>query len=219
MPVRRLSDLAHAHGVPIMLDGAHAVGQIPVDVKATGCDFYAGCGHKWLLAPQGSGFLYVADDWIDRLQLTWLGWGMTAEYDLPGFSFEAVPEASRFEFATMNWAHFGGLAKSLELAERLGIENVEGRIRALSTDLKHRLADLPGVEVLSPMKPEDSTGLVGLSTEGLRHEAPGAWLWDRHRILVAHNPGQRSMRLAVAHFLVEEELDRFFDCLSSLAAA
>lgn len=218
LPVRRLSDLAHARGVPIMLDGAHAVGQIPVDVKETGCDFYAGCGHKWLLAPQGSGFLYIARDWIERLQLTWLGWGMTAEYDLPGFSFEPVPEARRFEFATMNWAHFGGLSKSIELAEQLGIDNVEARISVLSTDLKRRLSDIPGIEVQSSMEAELSTGLVALSTDGLGHEAPGAWLWDEHRILVAHNPEQQWMRLAVAHFLLEEELDRFVSCLSLLAA-
>lgn len=217
LPVRRLSDLAHQHGVPIMIDGAHAIGQIPVDVKKIGCDFYAGCGHKWLMAPQGSGFLYVASDWIDRLQITWLGWGMTAEYDLPGFSFEAVPEARKFEFATMNWAHFGGLVKSIELAEQLGIDNIEARIRTLSTDLKHRLSDIPGIEVRSPMEPEYSTGLVALSTAGLMHEAPGAWLWDEHRILVAHNPEQKWMRLAVAHFLLEDELDRLVSGLSTLA--
>ncbi len=217
LPAKRLCDVSHANGVPIMLDGAHAVGQMAVDVKDLGCDFYAGCGHKWILAPQGSGFLYIDREWIDKLKLTWLGWGMTEEYDLPSLSFEAISEARRFEYATMNWAHFGGLVKSIGVAEELGIENTEARISELATNLKQRLSDIPGIEIESPMEPEISTGLVALSTAGLNHEAPGKWLWDEHRILVAHNAENQWMRLAVAHFLLEEELDRFVECMTELS--
>ena len=55
LPAKEISDLAHDRGVPGLLDGAHAVGLIPVNVKSIGCDYYSGCGHKWLLAPQGTG--------------------------------------------------------------------------------------------------------------------------------------------------------------------
>ena len=218
LPVKRLCKIAHLRGVPVMIDGAHAVGQIEVDIADIGCDFYTGCGHKWLLAPQGSGFLYVAKEWIDRLQLTWLGWGMTSEYDLPASSFEAVSEARKFEFATMNWAHFGGLVKSIEIAEQLGIKNIEAKIRNLSAYLKQRLSDIPGIEILSPLESEYSTGLVAISTAGLKEEEPGTLLWNQHRILVAHNPQQKWMRLAVGHFLVGEELERLVDSLSLLGS-
>ena len=67
LPAREVSEAAHKHGVPVLLDGAHAVGLIPVNVKELGCDFYSGCGHKWLLAPQGTGFLYVDADKLDDL--------------------------------------------------------------------------------------------------------------------------------------------------------
>ena len=69
------------------------------------------------------------------------------------------------------------------------------------------------------MEPEISTGLVALSTAGLNHESPGKWLWDEHRILVAHNTENQWMRLAVAHFLLEEELDRFVECMTELSEA
>ena len=67
LPAREVADTAHKRGVPVLLDGAHAVGLIPVNVKDLGCDFYSGCGHKWLLAPQGTGFLYVDADKLDDL--------------------------------------------------------------------------------------------------------------------------------------------------------
>ena len=112
-----------------------------------------------------------------------------------------------------------GLVKSIGVAEELGIENTEARISELATNLKQRLSDIPGIEIESPMEPEISTGLVALSTAGLNHEAPGKWLWDEHRILVAHNAENQWMRLAVAHFLLEEELDRFVERMTELAEA
>ena len=87
-----------------MLDGAHAIGQFSVDVKDLGCDFYAGCCHKWLLAQQGTGFLYVDAAWIDRLETSWVGWGMTDEYDLEGLNYTPLSSARRFEYGTRNWA-------------------------------------------------------------------------------------------------------------------
>ena len=219
IPAARVCDFVHEREIPIMLDGAHATGVTPVDVKAIGCDFYAGCGHKWLLAPQGTGFLYVKAEMLDTLKLTWLGWGMTSEYDLPGFSFEPAPDASRFEFATRDWALYGGLAAGLKFANEVGLENIEARSQMLATMLKQRLSDIPGIELETPLDPSVSVGLVAFQTKGLAHENPGQWLWDEHRILVAHNPEQRWMRLAAGYFLLEEEIENVAERLSSLSRA
>lgn len=214
----QVTRLVHSKGIPIMLDGAHAVGQAPVDVKAIGCDFYAGCGHKWLLGPQGSGFLYVSEERIEELKLTWLGWGMTAEYDLPSLTFQPVDDANRFEYGTRDWALYGGLAAGISFARNVGIDNIEARSRKLATELKQRLTDLPGVEMLTPLDPEASAGLVAFRTAGLAHPNPGQWLWDEHRILVAHDAEKGWMRLSAAYFLLEEEVDLFVECLSSIAS-
>ena len=66
LPAAEVTEFVHSRGVPIVLDGAHAVGLVPVDVKEIGCDYYSGCGHKWLMAPQGTGFLYVNKDRLDE---------------------------------------------------------------------------------------------------------------------------------------------------------
>jgi selenocysteine lyase/cysteine desulfurase len=213
----QVTRLVHGKGIPIMLDGAHAVGQAPVDVKAIGCDFYAGCGHKWLLAPQGTGFLYVSGERLEELSLTWLGWGMTAEYDLPSLTFQPVDDAKRFEYATTDWALYGGLAAGISFAQNVGIDSIEARSQKLATELKRRLTDLPGIELLTPLDPDASAGLVAFRTAGLAHPDPGQWLWDQHRILVAHNAAQGWMRLSAAYFLLEEEVDLVVERLSSLA--
>jgi selenocysteine lyase/cysteine desulfurase len=225
-PVADICRLVRSRGIPIMVDGAHSVGAVPVDVKAIGCDFYAGCGHKWLLAPQGTGFLYVSREWLDvgahsraPLQLTWLGWGMTSEYDLPNLTFEPVSEARRFEYGTRNWGMYVGLSASIKFARQVGLQGIYARSQKLATQLKQRLSDIPGVEVLTPLDPDASAGLVAISTGGLRHPNPGQWLWDEHRILVAHNPEQKWMRLSAAYFLLEEELDKLAERLGSLAGS
>ncbi|MCH7745862.1 MAG: aminotransferase class V-fold PLP-dependent enzyme [Chloroflexi bacterium] len=219
IPAARVCDFVHEREIPVMLDGAHATGVTPVDVKAIGCDFYAGCGHKWLLAPQGTGFLYVRAEMLDELKLTWLGWGMTSEYDLSDFSFEPAPDASRFEYATRDWALYGGLGASLKFANEIGLEDIIARTQMLTTRLKQRLSDIPGIELETPLDPSVSAGLVAFHTRGLAHENPGQWLWDEHRILVAHNPKERWMRLAAGYFLLEEEIDLVADRLSSLSRA
>lgn len=215
-PVADICRLVRSRGIPIMVDGAHSVGAVPVDVKAIGCDFYAGCGHKWLLGPQGTGFLYVSRERLEELQLTWLGWGMTSEYDLPNLTFEPVSEARRFEYGTRNWGMYAGLSASIRFARQVGLDDIFARSQKLATHLKQRLSDIPGVEVLTPLDSDASASLVAISTRGLDHPNPGQWLWDEHRILVAHNPEQKWMRLSAAYFLLEEELERLVERMGSL---
>ena len=72
--------------------------------------------------------------------------------------------------------------------------------------------------MLTPLDPEASAGLVAFRTAGLAHPNPGQWLWDEHRILVAHDAEKGWMRLSAAYFLLEEEVDLFVECLSSIAS-
>ena len=113
-----------ARDIPYMLDGAHAVGQFPVSMDELGCDFYAGCGHKWLLCQQGTGFLYVKNDWIAKLKTSWVGWGMTEEYDLDSLSYTSLKTAQRFEFGTRYWATHASGVKALEFHNKIGRAHV-----------------------------------------------------------------------------------------------
>src|SRR5205807_5797199 len=86
----RVLDMAslRSTGVPVLLDAAQALGAIPVDVAALGCDYYAASGQKWLCGPEGSGCLYVRSDRLDELVIPWPGYGSVAD---PLQALELVP--------------------------------------------------------------------------------------------------------------------------------
>ncbi len=104
MPIQRIVAACHAAGVPVLVDGAHAPGQVPVDLSAIGADWYVGNCHKWLCAPKGCGFLYAAPDRQAELHPGTIshgyGQGFLAEFDWTGTTdpsrFLAVPEAIAF---------------------------------------------------------------------------------------------------------------------------
>ncbi len=100
LPIERLCRLARQAGVLTLVDGAHAEGQFAVDLQVLGCDFYAACGHKWLLGPQGVGMLYVRREHVQRLRPVWLGWDVGQPFDRAARSYLLQETAARFEQST-----------------------------------------------------------------------------------------------------------------------
>ena len=215
LPAAEVTEFVHSRGVPIVLDGAHAVGLVPVDVKEIGCDYYSGCGHKWLMAPQGTGFLYVNKDRLDETEITWLGAATATLFDLENLDFEAKTDADKFEYGTRDLTVYGGLAVAVDMAQEVGIDEIAARSGDLAARMKRGLADLPGVELMTPMDAMRSTGIVALSVGRMADRDPAKWLWDEHRILVTGSGDW--MRISTPYFALEEEVDRTVELLASLA--
>ena len=215
LPAAEVTEFVHSRGVPIVLDGAHAVGLVPVDVKEIGCDYYSGCGHKWLMAPQGTGFLYVNKDRLDETEITWLGAATATLFDLENLDFEAKTDADKFEYGTRDLTVYGGLAVAVDMAQEVGIDEIAARSGDLAARMKRGLADLPGVELMTPMDAMRSTGIVALSVGRMADRDPAKWLWDEHRILVTSSGDW--MRISTPYFVLEEEVDRTVELLASLA--
>ena len=215
LPAAEVTEFVHSRGVPIVLDGAHAVGLVPVDVKEIGCDYYSGCGHKWLMAPQGTGFLYVNKDRLDETEITWLGAATATLFDLENLDFEAKTDADKFEYGTRDLTVYGGLAVAVDMAQEVGIDEIAARSGDLAARMKRGLADLPGVELMTPMDAMRSTGIVALSVGRMADRDPAKWLWDEHRILVTGSGDW--MRISTPYFALEEEVDRTAELLASLA--
>ncbi len=158
LPVRRLADLCRERGIIFAVDGAHPPGMRRVSLRSLGGDFYASSPHKWLLAPQGTGLLYLTPEWR-----TWL-WPSVAS----GGWDDLELGAHRFNhLGTVDESRLVGLLAAVEFMNALGMDRVEARVLYLNRRLKEELARIPGITVVSPALPDLSSGMVSFGLDGV----------------------------------------------------
>jgi L-cysteine/cystine lyase len=132
-------------GVPFLLDAAQALGAIPVDVKALGCDFYAASGQKWLCGPEGSGCLYVRADRLDELEPPWPSFSTLADHDDPLHSGLAEG-AQRLDHGFPSGIRSAWALASLDVLRTAGWEWIHARASTVALQLATLLAE-KGLEV------------------------------------------------------------------------
>jgi selenocysteine lyase/cysteine desulfurase len=161
--LEELGEICAQRGIWLVVDGIQAVGAVRVDVQRCRISALACGGAKWLLAPHGTGFLYLAPPLQEELQPALLGW-LAAEDPWNLFDYEQplVSSARRFEGGSLNVAGIVGLCAALELLHRYGVERAEARVVALSGYLRELLLSLP-VRVQTPEPPERRAGIVSIS--------------------------------------------------------
>lgn len=144
-PAAEVGRIAKVHDVPYLLDACQAVGQLRIDVTELGCDFLSATGRKFLRGPRGSGFLYVAEPWIARLEPYVIDLH-SAEW-VSRDTYELRQDARRFEDWENAYALHAGLGAALEYADGVGIDAIETRVTELADHCRAELARLPGVTV------------------------------------------------------------------------
>jgi L-cysteine/cystine lyase len=216
LPIAEIATLAHERGALIAIDGAQAVGAIPVDVAALGVDLYAIAGQKWLLGPEGTAALYVAPAVLERLRPTYASFWSFEEHDLEGLA-RPWPNARRFEGTSgVNHGLVIGLARSCGwLSMYVGLEWAHARTARLARQTAQRLAAIPGVSLITP--PSAMAGLVVFSVAGW----PAETIVDElgARIFVISRPVRDydAVRFSVAWFNTEAELERTLELVAELA--
>jgi selenocysteine lyase/cysteine desulfurase len=203
LPVRELAGRCREEGIVFVVDGAHPPGLLPLDIGGIGPDFYASSPHKWLLAPQGTGLLWMAPRWRDRLWPT-----------IPSGDW-AEPGPRRFDHVgTVDGSRVVGLLAALEFHHALGAERVWGRIQELQQHLRRGLATIPGVRLRSP-EPNLTAGMVSFQIDGVDALALQGELARRARIRtrVIGEYGLGWMRLSTHVYNQPGELDRVLDLL------
>jgi isopenicillin-N epimerase len=173
-PVAEICRMGREAGVEVVVDGAHALAQIPFRRDDLGCDYYGATLHKWVMAPHGTGFLYVRRDKIERL------WPLMA----------ATPEVRtddirKFEqIGTHPAAVHNATREALAFHDVIGTARKSARLRHLRDLWARRLARHPRVRLLTDLEPAMSCGLGTFALEGMTPDALVEALWERRRIFV-----------------------------------
>jgi len=164
-PAVAVGRVARAHGIAYLLDACQAVGQMPVDVAAIGCDMLAATGRKFLRGPRGTGFLYVRKALIERLEPP-----MIDHFAAPWVArdrYELRDDARRFESWENNYAARAGLGVAVDYALDLGLDAIEARCRLLADRLRAGLGEIQGVKLRDLGR--NPSAIVSFTIEG--HEA------------------------------------------------
>jgi cysteine desulfurase/selenocysteine lyase len=211
-PVRRIVEAAHAHGVPVLLDGAQAVPHFRVDVRELGCDFYAFSGHK-LFGPTGIGVLYGKAALLDAMP-PWQGGGdMILSVTFERVLYNRIPY--KLEAGTPDIAGAVGLGAAVDWLDRLDWAGAEAHERALLAHATARLSEIPGLRIIGTAP--DKVSVISFVLDGVHPHDIGTIL-DREGVAVrvGHHCTQPLMqrfgvpataRASLAFYNTREEID------------
>lgn len=211
-PVRELSEMAHRHGALISVDGAHPLGMLPLDMHALGCDHYAAAGQKWLLAGTGTGVCYVNKDVLDQVYPT-VGVSPEDRADpvIGPMIEEMLSTAQKYElFGQRHIPSVLGMSDAMALQNAIGKANIEARVRALSTQLREGLKEVPGVKIWTSENPQLHAALTLFSVKDVPMDNITKAIFDRDRIYIrTMGTGNFNAVRASTHFYnMPEEVDR-----------
>ncbi|MFF9001166.1 aminotransferase class V-fold PLP-dependent enzyme [Streptomyces achromogenes] len=222
-PAAEIGRLTRAAGVPFLLDACQSVGQLPVDVREIGCDMLSATGRKFLRGPRGTGFLYVSERLVEKLEPPFLDlhaatWTGTDTYEIR-------PDARRFETWETNYAAKIGLGVAVDYALGWGVEAIEERVTALAARLRHRLAQSPNVTVQD--RGRRLCGIVTFTVDGVpaadvRQHLTAAGVNTSVSAIASarYDLGARGLpavvRASVHYYNTEEDIERLCLALDSL---
>jgi cysteine desulfurase/selenocysteine lyase len=224
-PVKEIGKIAREHGILYLLDAAQSVGHMPVDVKKIGCDFLAAPGHKGLLGPQGTGFLYFKRELGEELKPLLVGGGMVEEADVRSIKFVKPPQI--FDAGTPNIPGIIGLGKACEYVLDIGIERIEEREKKL-TDMMLKIEKIGNVSVYGPADSNKRGGVVSFNVKGLGHHDVASMLDELEKIAVrsGHHCAQPTMRhlgvegtvrASVHYYKLPDEITKFVETVGKIA--
>lgn len=201
MPLAEISAIAKARSIFLLIDGAQAPGLTPVDVKAIGADSYASSGHKWLLGPKETGFLYLRSGFPGKVPPVFALYGSDVYTQSSG---------------TRNVATIMGLGAAIDWHTSLGIETTSKYCLWLRNECYRRLKAVPGVKMLSPENPALSTGIVSFEMTNRKNTEVYARLKEQN-VIVKVLPQHNGIRISCHLFVTPADIDQFITLLTALS--
>ncbi|MEW6322171.1 MAG: aminotransferase class V-fold PLP-dependent enzyme [Acidobacteriota bacterium] len=213
-PVQRISRMARSRGIRTIVDGAHAVAHWPFQLRDLECDYYGTSLHKWLLAPLGTGFLYVRRELIES---TW---------PLQAAPATRATDIRKFEeIGTAPPGPKAAISEAIAFHQAIGAERKAARLRYLTLRWANRLKANPRVRIHSDLAPGQTYGVACVSVDGIDTDTLAAHLWDRHRIIVtpvgrgepvAAEYRYRGLRITPNIYTPLDEIDQFAEAIEDV---
>ena len=207
LPVRDIVRMARRKGVPVIVDGAHALAHFDFTFEDLDCDYYATSLHKWLCAPHGTGLLYVRREKIKDL------WPMmpapdTMDDDIRKFE----------EIGTHPAANYLAIAEALTFHQGIGAANKAARLRFLRDRWAKRLLKTHRVRMHTSLKAGLACGLATVQVEGIDSAELAQHLWKQYRIIVTaiKHPEFEGLRVTPHVYTTLEEIDRFTEAVEKV---
>jgi cysteine desulfurase/selenocysteine lyase len=220
-PVRRVIELAHAAGAPVLLDGAQAAAHLAVDVRALDCDFYALSGHK-LYGPTGIGALYGKEALLDAMPPYQGGGDMIRKVTFTETTYNALP--FKFEAGTPNIAGAVGLGAAIDYVSQIGLDVIAEHEHALLREATRRAREVAGLKLLGTAR--DKAAILSFTLDGIHPHEVGTVL-DQQGIAVRtghhcampvmdHFGVPASVRASFALYNTLEDVDALFEGLAKV---
>ncbi len=208
LPVKGVVQMARKRGIPVIVDGAHSFAHFEFKHEDLDCDYFATSLHKWLLAPIGTGMLYVRKNKIKDL---WPMQAATEARDEDIRKFEEIgthPEANQI-----------AISEALTFHQGIGAARKEARLRYLRDYWAKRLLEHDRITLNTSLKPEFSCCIGNVDIDGIDTQAVGRYMWDQHRIIITpiKHKEFEGARVTANVYTTMEELERFCDAMEFLA--
>ncbi|PZX49212.1 aminotransferase class V-fold PLP-dependent enzyme [Algoriphagus chordae] len=215
-PIKEISAFARGKGIFTAIDGAHGAGTFDLDLHDLGCDLYASSYHKWMLGPNGTGFLYVREEVLEQVQAyqvgayTDLGWDM---YQNPPEFKGYVPTAHRFDYGSQSLPMMKGAVASADFHKEIGKEKVENRVRELNQYLFEGLTEMNSrLDILSSTEAESRISMVTFKPKSMEYkEAAGLISKEGFRIRQVPESKLDAIRISTHIYNSKAEIDSFLE--------
>lgn len=216
-----IEKMTHKHGAVFAVDGAQAVGHIPIDVKALNIDLFVFSGHK-IFAPQGIGVLYGKQDLLETFEPFLRGGDMIEYVEEQSSTFAPLPE--RLEAGTQNVYGAVGLHAALDYVDAIGLENIRSTEERLTGYAYSKLSDMEGISLYGPSLSSERGGLITFNVDGI-HPHDVASILDHHGVairaghhccqpLMKHLNLSSTCRVSFAVYNTLEDINQFIDALT-----
>lgn len=207
LPVRKICDMAHQHGVEVIVDGAHAFAQLDFQIPDLHCDYYGASLHKWLCCPLGAGIMYVKQDKIAKV------WPLFGDVRVPADDIRKFEHIGTHPVST-NLT----ISSAIRFHQLIGSERKQARLHYLKDYWTSAVKDLPKVQLNTPLSPDRSCAIANIAVEGMTPQELSAYFYDEHQIFTVaiNRKSVQGVRVTPHLYTRLGDLDAFIKAIRKL---